>query len=227
MTSSDQETIRRQLKILSKLWDDVLFQTKLRLRHLIELLENLEKFEEIWKLLDRWLTMNETSLMRQIRVAGSAQKQKEHIQKLFMNELERYEHARKRLQGFAVHFVSACPNAPFSEHIRSRQQNINLRWEALCRELGMSYKKVEETLFSLQLFEAMLTRLNDWLGGIEGKAYQFISYGNDVESNRQLLMDIKVCYALAASKLISCLGNKYLYSLFAKDFSFSENVEPS
>ena len=81
VTSNDKVVIKRQLKILSKLWDDVCHQTKLRLRHMIELLENIEKAEEVWKLLDQWLSTNETLLMKQ-NVAGNAHGQKDLIQQV-------------------------------------------------------------------------------------------------------------------------------------------------
>ena len=54
------------------------------MQHLIELLENLEKFEEIWRLLDNWLTKSEKSLLRDIEVAGNAQKQKDQIQSVII-----------------------------------------------------------------------------------------------------------------------------------------------
>lgn len=80
MTTSDQETIRNQIKILSNLWDDVLFQTRIKLRHLIELLENLEKYDELSMLLEDWMSTNESSLLRRFQVGGSVQKQREKIQ---------------------------------------------------------------------------------------------------------------------------------------------------
>ena len=111
---------------------------------------------------------------------------------IFSTELETHETQRKRLQGFAVQIVSTCPSAPFSEKVRSRQQNINCRLEELCRELGLSYQKVEETLFSLQLLEAMLKRLNIWLQGVEDKAYGFASHAVDEQNEKHRLLDIKV-----------------------------------
>ncbi len=80
--TTDNETIKKQTKILSTLWDEVVFQTKLRLKVLVELLENIEKFDQVWMSLDVWLSFNEKSFVRQIQAAGSPQKQKERIQKV-------------------------------------------------------------------------------------------------------------------------------------------------
>ena len=84
MTSTDEKIIKRQLRTLSCLWDDVIFQSRLRLSHLIELLENLEKFEEVWKLLDDWLTRSEKSLLRDIEITGNAEKKREHIKSVMI-----------------------------------------------------------------------------------------------------------------------------------------------
>ena len=109
MTSSDQRILERQLKILSSLWDDVMFQTRLRLAHLIELLENLEKFAETWKLLDGWLTKSEKSLLKDIESAGNPQKQKEKIQSVRMYISVVLAFAVLCL-GFSLHFLFALSN---------------------------------------------------------------------------------------------------------------------
>lgn len=96
------------------------------------------------------------------------------------------------MQNLAVQIISTCPTAPFSEQVKIRYQKISERWEALCKELGINFKKVEEVLFSLQLFEAMLSRLNNWLKGVEEKAEGLSAKLNDRIEAEQRLIDLKV-----------------------------------
>ena len=109
-----------------------------------------------------------------------------------MKDLEKYELAKKRLGSFVVSIVSSAPNAPYSEHVKTRLHDISRRWQSLCRDLGKSYKKVEETVFSLQLFEAMLTRLNSWLEGIEKRVHEFLLQPDEAGNERQRILDLKV-----------------------------------
>jgi len=200
VTSADEEIIKRQLKTLSCLWDDVIFQSRLRLCHLIELLENLEKFEEVWKLLDDWLTRSEKSLLKDIDITGNAQKQREHIKSVYKNEFEKYDQTRKRLEGFAIQIMSTGPAAPYSEQVKKRCQTINHRWEVLCREVGVSFRKVEETLFNLRLLEAVLMRLNEWLKTVEDRVNQLSSQLQESAKSRQKMLDLEVLSADVQSR---------------------------
>ena len=106
--------------------------------------------------------------------------------------MEKYGHARKKLQDFAIQIMSTSPTAPYSEHVQKRYNAINSRWGALCRELGVSFKKAEETLFGLQLLEAVLTKLNGWLKGVEDKVSLMSVQSTEPDENRQRLLDLKV-----------------------------------
>ena len=111
---------------------------------------------------------------------------------VFENELEKYEQARKKLQGFAIQIMSTGPTAPYSEQVLKDYNVINHRWEGLCKELGISFKRVEETVFSLRLLEAVLTKLNEWLKSIEGKVRKLSLQLTEPDDNTQRLLDLKV-----------------------------------
>ena len=111
---------------------------------------------------------------------------------VFENELEKYEQIRKRLQGFAIQIMSTGPTAPYSEQVQKCYDVINHRWEALCIELGISFKRVEEIVFSLRLLEAVLTKLNEWLKTMEGKVRKLSIQLTEPDDNTQKLLDLKV-----------------------------------
>ena len=113
---------------------------------------------------------------------------------VYVTDLEKHEQARRLLQRYAMQVLSICPSSPFADSVRSRQQSINSRWETLCRTLGVSYKKAEETVFNLQLLEAMLTQLNKWLYDIEQNAAGFLTDSCDLEENEHYLTSAKVSF---------------------------------
>ena len=82
VTESDQNAIERQVQILFRLWEEVLRKVKSRMRTLIELLEAIEKFGEVCKALDRWMNLTEKAVMRDMRLSGSPERQRDRIREV-------------------------------------------------------------------------------------------------------------------------------------------------
>merc|ERR1712072_1648661 len=57
----------------------------------------------------------------------------------------------------------------FAKDIQDKFIHINKRWKHLYQKLEMVDKKVEETVFMLQLLEEMLKQLTTWLNRVVGK----------------------------------------------------------
>ena len=70
---------------------------------------------------------------------------------------------------------------------------LNERWEALCIQLGISYKKAEQTKYSLKLLEAQLTQLNKWMTSVERQITEFTAgLSCDMDELGQQLVDLQV-----------------------------------
>ena len=111
---------------------------------------------------------------------------------VYKNEFEKYDQTRKRLEVFAIQIMSTGPTAPYSQQVQKRCRTINHRWEVLCREVGVSFRKAEETLFNLRLLEAVLTRLNEWLKTVENRVIQLSAELQESDKSRQKLLDLEV-----------------------------------
>ena len=70
---------------------------------------------------------------------------------------------------------------------------LNERWEALCTQLGISYKKAEQTKYSLKLLEAQLTQLNKWMSSVERQISEISAdLSCDMDELNQQIVDLQV-----------------------------------
>ena len=70
---------------------------------------------------------------------------------------------------------------------------LNERWEALCIQLGISYKKAEQTKYSLKLLEAQLTQLNKWMSSVERQISEISAdLSCDMDELNQQIVDLQV-----------------------------------
>ena len=88
-------------------------------------------------------------------------------------ELEEREKKRNQLNEHAFHVISGGAGTQYARSVAEVQQNVNERWETLCTQLGVTYKKAEETKYSLRLLEAQLHELNSWMSDVEEKLIAF------------------------------------------------------
>lgn len=73
----------------------------------------------------------------------------------------------------AFHVISCGSGSPYTEHVAKKQQELNERWRALCQQLGVTYKKAEETKYELKLLEIQLKQLNAWMTQVENRLMTF------------------------------------------------------
>ena len=77
--------------------------------------------------------------------------------------------------------------------VMEQRDDLNERWEALCIQLGISYKKAEQTKYSLKLLEAQLMQLNKWMNNIERQLSELTTQRScDPDELRQQLVDLQV-----------------------------------
>jgi len=69
----------------------------------------------------------------------------------------------------AFYLLSHWSGTPFTDQMTTKQQEVNSRWRTLCQQLGVTYKKAEETKYGLKLLELQLKQLNAWMSQVENK----------------------------------------------------------
>lgn len=74
-----------------------------------------------------------------------------------------------------------------------QRDGLNERWEALCIQLGISFKKAEQTKYSLKLLEAQLTQLNKWMSSVERQTTEISGEVScDMDELSQQLINLQV-----------------------------------
>lgn len=108
----------------------------------------------------------------------------------------------------AFYLLSHWSGTPFTDHMTTKQQEVNNRWRTLCQQLGVTYKKAEETKYGLKLLELQLKQLNAWMAQVESKLRDYsITDTCEVAEVQQRYKVIKVWFTqLIDTKLINSHG---------------------
>lgn len=73
----------------------------------------------------------------------------------------------------AYYVISKAGGTPYAGAVAEKQKHLNDRWRALCQQLGITYKKAEETRYGLKLLEIQLKQLNTWMAEVESRLMEF------------------------------------------------------
>ena len=73
----------------------------------------------------------------------------------------------------AYYVVSKAGGTPYAGAVAEQQKHLNDRWRTLCQQLGITYKKAEETRYGLKLLEIQLKQLNTWIAELERRLVDF------------------------------------------------------
>ena len=73
----------------------------------------------------------------------------------------------------AYYVISKAGGTPYAGAVAEKQKHLNDRWRALCQQLGITYKKAEETRYGLKLLEIQLKQLNTWMTELESRLVDF------------------------------------------------------
>ena len=80
----------------------------------------------------------------------------------------------------AYYVISKAGGTPYAGAVAEKQKQLNDRWRALCQQLGITYKKAEETRYGLKLLEIQLKQLNTWMADVESRLLGFAVAGSCV-----------------------------------------------
>ena len=85
----------------------------------------------------------------------------------------------------AYYVISKAGGTPYAGAVAEKQKHLNDRWRALCQQLGITYKKAEETRYGLKLLEIQLKQLNTWMAEVESRLMGFTVTGSCVLTDIQ------------------------------------------
>lgn len=105
----------------------------------------------------------------------------------------------------AYYVISKAGGTPYAGAVAEKQKHLNDRWRALCQQLGITYKKAEETRYGLKLLEIQLKQLNTWMAEVESRLMGFTVTGSCVLTEIQKkAKEMKVLFVRKLFLIISC-----------------------
>jgi archaellum component FlaC len=115
------------------------------------------------------------------------------ILQAYRKEIESHEPQRTSINDSTLQLIDKELGNELLRHIMEQRDALNERWEALCIQLGISYKKAEQTKYSLKLLEAQLTQLNKWMSSVERQITEISGeLSCDIDELSQQLVDLQV-----------------------------------
>lgn len=92
---------------------------------------------------------------------------------VYVADIEGHEGTRSTMNECAYYVISKAGGTPYAGAVAEKQKHLNDRWRALCQQLGITYKKAEETRYGLKLLEIQLKQLNTWMAEVESRLMEF------------------------------------------------------
>ena len=99
---------------------------------------------------------------------------------VYVADIEGHEGTRSTMNECAYYVISKAGGTPYAGAVAEKQKHLNDRWRALCQQLGITYKKAEETRYGLKLLEIQLKQLNTWMAEVESRLMGFTETGSCV-----------------------------------------------
>ena len=123
---------------------------------------------------------------------------------VYVADIEGHENTRSTLNESAYYVISKAGGTPYAGAVAEKQKNLNDRWRALCQQLGITYKKAEETRYGLKLLEIQLKQLNTWMAEVETKLREFSVVSSCVVSELQRkVKEMKVIIKMSGTTFFS------------------------
>ena len=104
---------------------------------------------------------------------------------VYVADIEGHEGTRSTMNECAYYVISKASGTPYAGAVAEKQKHLNDRWRALCQQLGITYKKAEETRYGLKLLEIQLKQLNTWMAEVESRLMGFTVTGSCVLTDIQ------------------------------------------
>lgn len=124
---------------------------------------------------------------------------------VYVADIEGHEATRSTMNECAYYVISKAGGTPYAGAVAEKQKHLNDRWRALCRQLGITYKKAEETRYGLKLLEIQLKQLNTWMAEVESRLMGFAVAGSCVLTDIQKkAKEMKVLFILKIFLTTSC-----------------------
>ena len=204
-TSTNADHINTQVSVMGNLWTNVCSCLSSRTQNKIDTLHYIRKFDDTFEGLSSWLHRLEQIVTRdkQLFYACSPEEQTLKIQ-AYRKDIESHETQRSSLNDYTIQLIDKELGNELVRDVMEQRDELNERWEALCIQLGISYKKAEQTKYSLKLLEAQLMQLNKWMNNVEKQLKDFgAELSCDHNELCQQLVDLQVSYKRGGSPMSS------------------------
>ncbi|XP_068688970.1 nesprin-1-like [Montipora foliosa] len=171
----DSERIRKQVSSMMSLWENVCHLLSNSLQSCGEILRQFEQFSLLQEKLSRWLANIESSVSHDLEESflSIPDDQGDTVFQVYVADIERHEAIRSTMNECAYYVVSKAGGTPYAGAVAEQQKHLNDRWRTLCQQLGITYKKAEETRYGLKLLEIQLKQLNTWIAELERRLVDF------------------------------------------------------
>lgn len=183
----DSERIKKQVASMTTLWGSVCHLLSSSMQSLAEILRHFQQFSQLHEALSDWLVNIESSVTRELEESflSIPDDQGDTVFQVYVADIEGHENTRSTLNESAYYVISKAGGTPYAGAVAEKQKNLNDRWRALCQQLGITYKKAEETRYGLKLLEIQLKQLNTWMAEVETKLREFSVVSSCVVSELQ------------------------------------------
>ncbi|XP_028409075.1 nesprin-1-like [Dendronephthya gigantea] len=191
---ANADHINNQVSVMGTLWTNVCTCLSTKMHRTIDSLHYLRRFMDNFESLSAWLHRLEGILRRDWKhfYSCSPEEQRSKI-KAYRKEIESHEAQRTSVNDSTLQLIDKELGNELLRHIMQQRDTLNERWEALCIQLGISYKKAEQTKYSLKLLEAQLTQLNKWMSSVERQITEISGEVScDIDELNQQLVDLQI-----------------------------------
>lgn len=168
ITAEDDAEVRKQMKLLNDMWENLRLQAVDRQAKLHDRLMKLQT--EQLNQMDAWLTAAETRIHKISQLADSIDglvEQKDELSHL-QDDLVKEQEAVDCLKQIIVVVDDNTDDQAFTD-LENKLSNLSDRWSNVCKFVGNRWFTIQELIIKLQNIDADFNNLNVW---IDKKAVQ-------------------------------------------------------
>ncbi|XP_046859809.1 nesprin-1-like isoform X2 [Xenia sp. Carnegie-2017] len=191
---ANADHINNQVSVMGSLWTNVCTCLSTKIHCTVDLLHFLRKFMENFESVSAWLRRFENIVHVDSINFYSCSPEEQRVKiKAYRKEIESHEFERSIINDSTLSLFDKEINSELLRYVTERRDALNERWENLCIQLGISYKKAEQTKYSLKLLEAQLTQLNKWMSSVEQQVIEISGkLSCDVDELSQQLVNLQI-----------------------------------
>lgn len=163
INAEDDAEIRKQMKLLNDMWENLRLQAVERQAKLHERLMKLQT--EQLNQMDAWLSHAESRIQKISQLADSLDglaEQKDELSRL-QDDLVKEQEAVDCLKQIIVVVDDTTDDQAFTD-LENKLSSLSDRWSSVCKFVGNRWFTVQDLIIKLQSIESDFGELNAWIG---------------------------------------------------------------